>query len=373
MTAAAKERAAAAFAACFGREPQGIEFAPGRVNLIGEHVDYNDGLVLPMALREGTAVAWSPRGDARIVVRAEDFAADDDFAVGSSKPPEPVDWRSYVRGVAACLPEQGLPVAGADLAIAGMMPRGAGLSSSASLSVAVGRALCAVAGIAPEPLQLALAARTAEHRFAGVRCGIMDPLAAAAAPPDHALLIDCRSLTYEAIALPSDWAVLVLLSGVERGLVEGEYNARRAQCEAAARALNVASLRDATPDMVEASEALDPLLRRRARHVVSEIVRTAAAAEALRDRNLARFGRLLRKGQASLREDFQTTVPEVDRLVAILDAAIGERGGARMTGGGFGGAVVAVCDRIRANEILAATRSHYRTPDGRKPTAIGSS
>ncbi|MCA1662145.1 MAG: galactokinase [Novosphingobium sp.] len=370
MTEAARERAAAAFVARFGREPLGVAFAPGRVNLIGEHVDYNDGLVLPMALGEGTAVAWLPRDDQRIAAWADDFAASDEFAVGDPKPAEPIDWRSCVRGVAACLPEQGLPVVGAELAIAGTLPRGAGLSSSASLSVAVARALCAVAGISPGPLPLARAAQAAEHRFTGVRCGIMDPLAAAAAPPGQALLVDCRSLACEAIPLPPDWSVLVVLSGVERGLAEGEYNARRQHCEAAARALGVASLRDATAELVEASGALDPLLRRRARHVVGEIARTAAAAEALRRGDLAGFGRRLREGQASLREDFETSVPEVDRLVAILDRAIGEAGGARMTGGGFGGAVVAVCDRARADEVLAATRLHYRTPDGRKPTAI---
>ena len=370
MTKTAQDRAAAAFRAHFGREAKGIAFAPGRVNLIGEHVDYNDGLVLPMPLREGTAVAWSPRGDDRIAVWAEDFGAADDFAIHQDPRPERVDWRSYVRGVASCLPEQGIRIAGTDLAIAGTMPRGAGLSSSASLSVAVARALCAAAGVAPQALPLARAAQAAEHRFAGVRCGIMDPLAAAAGPPGHALLIDCRSLAYEAIPLPTDWAVLIVLSGVERGLAEAEYNARRAQCEDAARSLGVASLRDATPDMDETSGALDTVLRRRARHVVGEIVRTAAAAEALRRCDLSGFGQLLREGQVSLREDFETSVPDVDRLIETLDTAIGERGGARMTGGGFGGAVVAVCDRARAREVLATTRRRDLAPDDRMPIAI---
>ena len=363
----AHDRAAAAFCARHGREPVGVAFAPGRVNLIGEHVDYNAGLVLPLALREGTAVAWAPRDDGAIVAWTEDFAAQDRFTPGEPAPPGPVGWRHYLRGVAACGPEHGVAVAGADLVIAGTLPRGAGLSSSASLGVAVARALSAAAEAVAPTLALARTAQAAEHRFAGVRCGIMDPLASAGAPAGHALLIDCRSLALEPIALPADWAVLVVLSGVERGLAEGEYNARRAQCEAAARALAVASLREATPAMVE---SLAPLLRRRARHVVTEIARTEAAAESLRRADLARFGALLRDGQRSLREDFETSVAAVDALVAILDAAIGLEGGARMTGAGFGGAVVAVCAEAEAERVAAAARAAYRTPAGEPPTVL---
>ena len=365
----AEDRASAAFRASPGREPAGVAFAPGRVNLIGEHVDYNDGLVLPLALREGTAVAWAPRDDGQIVAWAADFAEGDAFRPGEPAPPGAVGWRHYLRGVAACGPGHGVAVAGADLVIAGTLPRGAGLSSSASLGVAVARALSAAAGIAAPTLALARTAQAAEHHFAGVRCGIMDPLASAAAPAGHALLIDCRSLAFEPIALPPEWAVVVVLSGVERGLAEGKYNARRAECEAAARALDVIGLRDATPAMVESS-ALDPLLRRRVRHVVSEIARTEAAAEALRHADLARFGALLREGQRSLREDFETSVAAVDELVAILDAAIDHGGGARMTGAGFGGAVVAVCVRAEAERVAAAARAAYRTPAGEPPTII---
>lgn len=363
----AQDRADAAFRARFGGEPAGIVFAPGRVNLIGEHVDYNDGLVLPLALREGTAVAWSPRGDGQVAVWAEDFAAEDTFTPGDDAPAGEIDWRAYVRGVAACGPEHGLPIAGADLAIAGTMPRGAGLSSSASLGVAVARALSAAAGSAAPALALARTAQAAEHRFAEVRCGIMDPLASAGAPVGHALLIDCRSLALEPIAIPADWALLVVLSGVERGLAEGEYNARRAQCEAAAQALEVGSLRDAT---AQAVETLEPLLRKRARHVVTEIARTASAADALRRAELTAFGALLREGQRSLREDFETSVAPIDELVAILDTAIDDGGGARMTGGGFGGAVVAACRRTEADHVAATARDRYRTPAGAPPTII---
>ena len=364
----AEARARATFRARFGREPAGTAFAPGRVNLIGEHVDYNDGLVLPMALADGTAVAWTPRADGRIVVTTDDFAEDDAFELGHEVPPPQVGWRSYVRGMAACARDQGIAGAGADLVIAGTVPRGAGLSSSASLCVAVGRALAAAAGVVAEPLALARAAQQAEHDYAGVRCGIMDQLAAAIGKPREAILIDCRTLRSEAIPVPPQWAVLVALSGIHRGLVDGEYNARRAQCEAAARALGVASLRDATPVMVETSTALDPVLRRRARHVVSEIARTVAAAAALRESDLVRFGALLREGQRSLRDDFETSVEKMDDLVAILERAIGSEGGARMTGGGFGGAAIALVPREMADWVREAALRGYASPGGEPPT-----
>jgi galactokinase len=354
----AEQTARDAFGRRFGREPAGVAFAPGRVNLIGEHVDYNDGLVLPMALREGTAVAWAPRRDGRIVVRAEDFAAEDEFEFGHEILQSDVDWRSYVRGIAACGPEHGLAAGGADLVISGTVPRGAGLSSSASLCVATGRALAAAAGTIADPLALARTAQAAEHRFAGVRCGIMDQLASAIGTPGHALLIDCRTLQSTAIAVPPEWSMLIVQSGIRRELADGEYNARRAQCEAAAQVLGVASLRDATEAMVMASPGLDPLLRRRARHVVTEIARTAAAADALRKGQLSMFGALLRDAQRSLRDNFQTSVAEIDALVTVLDQAIGIEGGARMTGGGFGGAVVAVSAQAAANRIAAAAEKH---------------
>ncbi len=365
----AEERARAAFRARYGREPAGTVFAPGRVNLIGEHVDYNDGLVLPLALRDGTTVAWAPRDDGHVGVWAEDIAAQDSFVLGQESPPTATDWRSYVRGMAACAPEHRLAVAGADLVIAGTVPRGAGLSSSASLCVAVGRALAAAAGTTAQPLPLARAAQEAEHRFAGVRCGIMDQVAAAVGIPGHAILIDCRTLHTETIAVPPEWSVLVVLSGINRGLADSEYNARRAQCEAAAQALELTSLRDASSQDVEASALLDPLLRSRARHVVSEIARTVAAADALRGNDIRRFGQVLRAGQRSLREDFETSVVKMDDLVALLDRAIGIEGGARMTGGGFGGAAIAVSPQDASDAIRNALFRNYRTIDG-KPATI---
>lgn len=359
------ERARAGFVATFGEEPIGVAFAPGRVNLIGEHVDYNDGLVLPMPIGPGTAIAWSPASGAQIDAIALDLDGErDSFKIGAVQPHKPADWRSYLRGMTACLGERGFAASGARMAIAGSVPRGSGLSSSASLCVAVGRALAAAKGAPPpEPRELALAAQAAEHSWAGVHCGIMDQMAVAAGEPGHALLLDCRDLTTRQIAMPADWAVMIVHSGVQRGLVDGEYNQRRRDCEAAAAAMGIASLRDATLELV-AGAAFDPVVQRRARHVVSEIARTLAAVEAIEQRNIAALGDVLRASHASLRDDFEVSVEPVDRLVDCLNAAIGEAGGARMTGGGFGGSVVAVVLRSIVGQVSEAVHQGYRTPAG---------
>ena len=353
------------FARAFGHAPDGVVFAPGRVNLIGEHVDYNDGLVLPMPISAGTAVAWSAQGGGQVDAIALDLdGAGDAFTVGEAAPHQPADWRSYLRGMAGEMAVRGLAARGAKLAIAGSIPRGSGLSSSASLCIALGRAFQAAAGVRPAaPRELALAAQAAEHNWAGVHCGIMDQMAVAAGEAGSALLLDCRDLTTEVVPLPADWAVLIVQSGVRRGLVDGHYNQRRRDCEAAVAALGVRSLREASADLVEVAD-LDPVVRRRARHVVSEIARTRAAVEAIRTGDLPALGQLFAASHASMRDDFEITVPPVDALVAVLTAAIGEAGGARMTGGGFGGAVVAVLPASAVPRVCAAVRANYHAPDG---------
>jgi galactokinase len=358
------ERARAGFVRHFGHAPAGVVFAPGRVNLIGEHVDYNDGLVLPMPIAAGTAVAWSP-GEKAIEAIALDFGDEQDrFVCGTVSPHWPADWRSYVRGMAASQASQGFPSGGARLAIAGSIPRGSGLSSSASLCVGLGRALAAAMGAeAPPARTLALAAQSAEHDWAGVNCGIMDQMAVAAGEPGAALLIDCADLSVRPVPLPDDWAVLIVQSGVTRGLVDGHYNQRRRDCEAAARTLGVDTLREASVDLIAVAE-LDPLVRRRARHVVGEIARVEAAVTAIERADLAALGELLRASHASLRDDFEVSVPAVDSLVDVLGAAIGTDGGARMTGGGFGGAVVAVLKAGEVARVSAAVQAGYRSSDG---------
>jgi galactokinase len=355
----------AGFIRTFGHEPDGVVFAPGRVNLIGEHVDYNDGLVLPMPISAGTAVAWSAQGGGRVDAIALDLdGARDSFTLGEGVPHQPADWRSYLRGMPAEMATRVLATGGAKLAIAGSIPRGSGLSSSASLCIALGRALQAAAGAPPASARdLARAAQAAEHNWAGVHCGIMDQMSVAAGEPGSALLLDCRDLTTEAVPLPADWAVLIVQSGVRRGLVDGHYNQRRRDCETAVAALDVPSLREASGDLIEAAD-LDPVVRRRARHVVSEIARTRAAVDAIRAGDLCELGELFAASHASMRDDFEITVPPVDALVAALTDAIGDQGGARMTGGGFGGAVVAVLPTSEVACVSATVRANYHTPDG---------
>lgn len=356
------QRAAAGFAAAYGAEPQGVVFTPGRVNLMGDHVDYNDGLVLPLPIAAGTAIAWGAAPDDAVEVVALDLdGARDRFAPGAVSPHQPSDWRSYVRGTASALAERG---ASARLAICGSIPRGSGLSSSASLCVAIGRALAAAAGAAiPAPTELALAAQQAEHDWAGVKCGIMDQMAVAAGSPGNALLLDCRDLSFRNVPLLDGWAVMIVQSGVTRGLVDGHYNARRADCEAAARALGLASLRDADAAMIAAAQ-LEPVARARALHVVQEIARTGLAAQALEAADLPALGELMRASHASLRDQFEVSVPAVDALVHVLNDAIGVHGGARMTGGGFGGAVVAVLPADAVPRVTAAVSADYAAPAG---------
>ncbi|MFM5932025.1 MAG: galactokinase [Novosphingobium sp.] len=352
------------FARAFGQAAEGVVFVPGRVNLIGEHVDYNDGLVLPMPISAGTAVAWARADGPDIAAVALDLDdARDQFDPASVAPHDPVDWRSYLRGTAAALAgEHGLR-GGVRLAIAGTIPRGSGLSSSASVCVAIGRALAAAAGVEVSAEGLARAAQVAEHQWAGVRCGIMDQMAVAAGEDGCALLLDCADLSHRNVPLPAEWAVMIVQSGVRRGLVDGHYNQRRADCEAAARALGVPSLRAATLDALEQS-ALGTVPARRARHVIEEVARVEKAAEAIQRRDIAALGAVMRASHASLRDLFEVSEPNVDRLVDCLNRAIGTQGGARMTGGGFGGAVVAVLPLGETDRVRARIEADYAPPNG---------
>ena len=354
----ARGNAATLFAQTFGGQAEAVAFAPGRVNLIGDHVDYNDGFVLPMPLTVGTEVAWRPRADRNVVVRAADF--DDgpyEFDL-TDAPPVRSGWHSLVHGMVALMQEEAPLAHGLDLLITGDLPRGSGLSSSASLCIAIGRAVAAAADRDDlHDARMALVAQQVEHRFAGVACGIMDQMVIAAGDPASAMLLDCRSLVHERVDIPSDWSVLIVQSGVRRELVDGAYNERRQQCESAARKLGVASLRDISADAADYSR-LGPLEARRARHVVSEIDRTRTAADAMRRGAIGELGALMRAAHASMRDDFEASHPDVDRLVDHLNTVIGPDGGARMTGGGFGGAIVAICRSRDADRVLAAINAN---------------
>lgn len=363
----------AGFRQAYSALPSLVTAAPGRVNLIGEHTDYNDGWVMPMAIGFGTIVGARPRSDRRLRIIALDLNERCEFDLERPIPKGAHgEWSNYVRGVASALLRQGLDLPGAEMAIAGDVPQGAGLSSSASLEMAVALAFAALAG-APEHdrTALALAGQSAEHEFAGCQCGIMDQLVSARASEHAALLIDCRSLAVEPVAIPDDLAVLIVHSGVTRGLVEGEYNVRRRQCEDAAACLGVRALRDADLEMLLAHRSrLAPDTFRRARHVISENARTRAAARALKDRDLATLGELMVQSHRSMRDDFAITTPELDFLSAFMSQRLGDEGGARMTGGGFGGAAIAVAPRLAIEQLAKDVRASYTTPRGDPPSIM---
>jgi galactokinase len=362
----ARARAARLFRRWTSRPPLRLGVAPGRINLIGEHTDYNGGRVLPLAIERYVAVAAAPGGPGRLRILAGDLGGRE-FAIplrglatlqGNQRAPA---WARLLAGVADQLVAEGVPVGGADLAIAGDVPRGAGLSSSAALGVAGALALADLAEVSLPPLTLARLVQRAEHAYLGTRCGIMDPLASAGGEDGRALLIDCYEETYETISLPASWSFLVIDSGVSRALAESGYNDRRAECEEIARTLGLASLRDLGSHHLRLiRERMPEGPYRRTYHVFGENARVEAAVRSLRTDDLRFFGALLNSSHASLHRDYEVTVPETHELAQTLQDFIGSQGGARMMGGGFGGAVLGVTCRERAAEVLESTLKLYR-------------
>lgn len=360
----------ALFHKTYGAMPEVIARAPGRVNLIGEHTDYNDGFVLPCAISKQTMTAVRARRDGQFrLISADLGGATAQFSIDEAATPGSETWSNYVRGMVDGLLREGASLTGADIAIMGDMPQGTGLSSSAALENAVGLALAAIGGMSDiDRKRLALLGKRTEHLFAGCNCGIMDQLVSAAAVERNAMLIDCRSLDFRAVPIPDDWAILIVQSGIERGLVDGEYNARRAQCEAAAGHYGVSALRDI--DKIPQRGDLDEISHKRARHVINENARTLAAADALEMGDLTRMGALMRESHNSMRDDFEVSLPAIDQLQQLLVDAIGEAGGARLTGGGFGGAVVALLPERDIERIHTTVAGKYRTPSGDAPTIL---
>ncbi|CAM3503640.1 galactokinase [Rouxiella silvae] len=345
--------------------------APGRVNLIGEHTDYNDGFVLPCAIDYETVIACGQRNDRTIRVIAADYDnQQDEFSLD-----EPIlstnalPWANYVRGVVKHLMLRNGDFSGADMVISGNVPQGAGLSSSASLEVAVGQALKSLYDLPIDGVELALNGQEAENQFVGCNCGIMDQLISALGKENHALLIDCRSLETKAVSMPENASVVIINSNVKRGLVDSEYNTRRKQCEEAARFFGVKALRDVDMAQFAAKQqGLDPLTARRARHVISENDRTEAAAIALSHGDLKTMGVLMAESHASMRDDFEITVPPIDTLVEIVKSVIGEQGGVRMTGGGFGGCIVALIPSELVEQVRKTVAHEYHAKTGIKET-----
>ena len=360
-----RRKVEAAFSREFGARPQQFVQAPGRVNLIGEHTDYNEGFVLPCAIDRATVVGVRVRADRQLRVLALDSGPDGD-AFDLAAPIGPVPerpWSAYVRGMAreALAQQPGLP--GMDIVVAGDVPQGAGLSSSASLTVALGAAWQAVGALpGVDPTGLARMAQRAENDFVGCQCGIMDQLVSARGQEGCALWIDCRSLQTRPVPMPAELCVLIAHSRVRRGLVDSHYNERRAACEEAARHFGVRALRDVSAQQLPGC-GLTPRILRRARHVVTENARTQLAAAALARGELHTLAALMAESHASMRDDFEITVPAVDRLVAIIGDALAGEGGCRMTGGGFGGCVVALLPQAAATEVERAILRHYRSDE----------
>jgi galactokinase len=349
-----------AFLQRFGREPALVAKAPGRVNLIGEHTDYNEGFVLPVAIDRTIRVAAAPAAGKTVRVHAAAYDARDEWRIDAPRRTGRREWRDFVRGVAWALQDAGHQLYGVDLAIDGNLPRGAGLSSSAALEVAVGGALCAVSGVEIQPEPLALLCQRAESQFVGVQCGIMDQLAAACSRAGHALLIDCRSLELDYIPLPNDITIIVVDSKSRRALGETAYNERQEECVGAARALGAESLRDAA---IADVQRLPEPLKRRARHVVSENRRVLDAVEALRQGNPHRLGELMYESHASLRDDFEVSTDELDLLVELASRIDGVVG-ARLTGAGFGGCTVNLVERDAAERFEEGIVAQYREATG---------
>ena len=363
------ERAARWFAECFGAEPDGVWQAPGRVNLIGEHTDYNEGFVLPFALAQGVRAAASGRGDGRLELRSRQVPdAPATAALSTLAPGSPAGWAAYPAGVAWALREAGCPVAGASIAIDADLERGAALSSSAALECATALALADLHGLSVPRPELAAIARRAENEFVGVPSGIMDQSASLLCRAGHALLLDCRSGETSDVPLDLAAAGLVLLvvdTGVRHALSDGRYAARRRSCEEAARALGVPSLRDITDRPRAVDQLADPVLRRRARHVVTENARVLEVVGLLRAGEIAGCGPLLTASHASLRDDFEVSWPQAD--VAVEAAAAGGALGARMTGGGFGGSVIALTQTRRRAAVTASVTGAYAGRGWRAP------
>jgi galactokinase len=359
------------FTQTFGDEPPRHFQAPGRVNLIGEHTDYNDGFVLPCAIDYQTIVAVAPRDDMTVRVVAVDYSNEqDEFSLDCDIESHSTQmWSNYVRGVIKHLQLRGHIFKGANLAIAGNVPQGAGLSSSASLEVVIGETFRGLYNLSLTKAEVALNGQEAENQFVGCQCGIMDQMVSACGSKFNALLLDCRSLETKLISMPKNLAVMIINSNVKRGLVDSEYNTRRLQCEEAARTLGLKALRDISLAKLQSNkDRLPEVVYRRAHHVVSDSERTVLAAQALRKNDVVQLSRLMAESHISMRDDFEITVPPIDFIVKILTEYLGDNGGVRMTGGGFGGCMVALMphDMVEgAKELIAES---YQEETGYKET-----
>lgn len=359
------------FQGLFAKTPR-VYRAPGRVNLIGEHTDHNEGFVMPMAIDSSTWVAIASRDDRRVVIRSETFAEISEFDLDEPITRGRGHWSDYSRGVALMLENAGHHVRGAEMLIHSAVPIGSGLSSSAAIEVATGLALLDSSGLTVDRLELARLCQQAENDFVGTRCGLMDQFISCFGQTGHALMLDCRSLEYELLPLPDNVKVVVCNTMVKHNLASSAYNARRADCEAGARLLaavlpQVRSLRDVSlAELEQYRSELPELVYRRCRHVVRENARVIAAAASLSQRDLVTFGQLMGQSHCSLRDDYEVSCAELDLMVGLANHADGVYG-ARMMGGGFGGCTVNLVQNRSVDSFRESVIAGYEKATGRVP------
>jgi galactokinase len=365
-----REAVFTAFRKAAGHDPDAAAYAPGRVNLIGEHTDYNEGFVLPAAVDRGVAVAVRRVAGDTFTLHAADLGERCAFAGATLERDPAHPWADYFKGVVWALAKRGIEVPTCEAVITGDLPRGAGLSSSAAYEVATALASARLGGFELPSLDLAKLARAAENGFVGVACGIMDQMAATFGEQGRALLLDCRSLAHETVQIPAGLKVVVVNSGVRHALASSEYNQRRAECEEGVRILaslrpGVRSLRDVAPeDEARFFALLPPVVRKRCRHVVSENARVLEAVTVMRSGDTARLKVLLAASHASLRDDFQVSCPELDVLVELA-LALPTCHGARLTGAGFGGSTVNLVEAADVDDFSQAVAAGYQARTGR--------
>jgi galactokinase len=356
-----------AFMMRFGEPAELLVRAPGRVNLIGEHTDYNDGFVLPMAIDRSVWMALRPRNDRRVQLSSLEMETPGEFSLDNLHKDSP-DWYEYLKGVAWALREGGYRLKGWEGVMSSDVPVGAGLSSSAAIEMATACAFAQVSGFEWDPALMAQIGRKAENSWVGVSTGIMDQMASAACQEGHALFLDCRSLDYENIPLPVGFSVVVLDTGTRRANTDSGYNQRFQQCQAAARYFGVKALRDVSPEELnEKGKGLEEVVYRRARHIVTEDQRVLDAIAAMRARDVVQLGELLDASHASMRDDFEITNEALNTMVSIARPQPGCYG-ARMTGGGFGGCAMALVDTGQAERFAGIVAHDYQAETGLTPS-----
>ncbi|KGJ86812.1 galactokinase [Colwellia psychrerythraea] len=343
--------------------------APGRVNLIGDHTDYNNGFVLPAAINYGTTIAVSRRADNTVKVYAHDCDQQTNkFSLDDICFDQQMMWSNYVKGTLQALMNKYPNIKGANIVVTGNVPQGAGLSSSASFEIVLLKAFSQLYKLNLDGINAALIGQQAENNFVGCNCGIMDQLISAMGQQGHAMLLDCQDLSFEDAPIPDDLTLFIVNSNVKRGLVDSEYNLRRQQCEAVAKYFAVATLRDVTlAQLMAAKEQIEPVLFKRAKHVITENARVLASLVALKNNNMAAISQLMKDSHISLRDDFEISTKEMDGLVNIIDSVLGVNGGVRMTGGGFGGCVVALVPKSLVAQVKSVVNDNYEKRFNLKP------